>query len=94
MPPRNSTGFCGGGQGLSWAVEPRKEEDFTGMFNFIDLFLVYFQLQRNYSQNSGNVHCLAVQNYKYPNQTLKNVITKLSETSINQLTTTTRYHHL
>jgi hypothetical protein len=25
-PPRNSTGFCGGGQGLSWAVEPRKEE--------------------------------------------------------------------
>jgi hypothetical protein len=26
-PPRNSAGFCGGGQGLSWAVEPRKEED-------------------------------------------------------------------
>jgi hypothetical protein len=25
-PPRNSTGFCGGGQGVSWAVEPRKEE--------------------------------------------------------------------
>jgi hypothetical protein len=25
-PPRNSTGFCGGGQGISWAVEPRKEE--------------------------------------------------------------------
>jgi hypothetical protein len=25
-PPRNSAGFCGGGQGLSWAVEPRKEE--------------------------------------------------------------------
>jgi hypothetical protein len=24
-PPRNSVGFCGGGQGLSWAVEPRKE---------------------------------------------------------------------
>jgi hypothetical protein len=22
-PPRNSAGFCGGGQGLSWAVEPR-----------------------------------------------------------------------
>jgi hypothetical protein len=22
-PPRNSTGFCGGGQGLSWAVDPR-----------------------------------------------------------------------
>jgi hypothetical protein len=27
MPPRNSAGFCGGGQGLSWAVEPRKEEE-------------------------------------------------------------------
>jgi hypothetical protein len=25
-PPRNSAGFCGGGQGLIWAVEPRKEE--------------------------------------------------------------------
>jgi hypothetical protein len=25
-PPRNSAGFCGGGQGLNWAVEPRKEE--------------------------------------------------------------------
>jgi hypothetical protein len=25
-PPRNSAGFCGGGQRLSWAVEPRKEE--------------------------------------------------------------------
>jgi hypothetical protein len=27
-PPRNSAGFCGGGQDLSSAVEPRKEEDF------------------------------------------------------------------
>jgi hypothetical protein len=27
-PPRNSAGFCGGGQGLSWAVELRKEEDY------------------------------------------------------------------
>jgi hypothetical protein len=26
-PPRNSAGFCGAGQGLSWAVEPRKEEE-------------------------------------------------------------------
>jgi hypothetical protein len=26
-PRRNSAGFCGGGQGLSWAVEPRKEEE-------------------------------------------------------------------
>jgi hypothetical protein len=23
--PRNSAGFCGGGQGPNWAVEPRKE---------------------------------------------------------------------
>jgi hypothetical protein len=27
MPPRNSAGFCGGGQGLSWAMEPRREEE-------------------------------------------------------------------
>jgi hypothetical protein len=26
-PPRHSAGFCGGGQGLDWAVEPRKEEE-------------------------------------------------------------------
>jgi hypothetical protein len=26
-PPKNSAGFCGGGQGLSWAVERRKEEE-------------------------------------------------------------------
>jgi hypothetical protein len=26
-PPRNSAGFCGGGQCLSWTVEPRKEEE-------------------------------------------------------------------
>jgi hypothetical protein len=26
-PPRNSAGFCGGGQGLSWAMEPRREEE-------------------------------------------------------------------
>jgi hypothetical protein len=25
-PPKNSAGFCGGGQSLSWAVEPRKED--------------------------------------------------------------------
>jgi hypothetical protein len=25
-PPTNSARFCGGGQGLSWAVEPRKEK--------------------------------------------------------------------
>jgi len=28
-PPRNSAALCGGGQGLSWAVEPRKGEDMT-----------------------------------------------------------------
>jgi hypothetical protein len=25
--PRNSAGFSGGGQGLRWAVEPRKEKE-------------------------------------------------------------------
>jgi hypothetical protein len=29
-PPRNSARFFGGGQGLSWAVEPRKEEEDGG----------------------------------------------------------------
>jgi hypothetical protein len=33
-PPRNSAGFCGGDQDLSWAVEPRKEEDFN-INNFV-----------------------------------------------------------
>jgi hypothetical protein len=27
-PPRNSAEFGGGGQGLSWAVEPRREEEY------------------------------------------------------------------
>jgi hypothetical protein len=31
-PPRNSAGFFGG-QGLSWAVEPRKEEEATSDTN-------------------------------------------------------------
>jgi hypothetical protein len=26
-PPKNSAGFCGGGQGLNWAVEPRRERE-------------------------------------------------------------------
>jgi hypothetical protein len=30
-PPRNSVAFCGGGQGLSWAVEPRKERIYPKM---------------------------------------------------------------
>jgi hypothetical protein len=34
-PPRNSAGFCGGGQGLSWAVEPRKEEDIFSGIGFL-----------------------------------------------------------
>jgi hypothetical protein len=34
-PPRNSAGFCGGGQGLSWAVEPRKEEVY-GIYNYFN----------------------------------------------------------
>jgi hypothetical protein len=36
-PPRNSARFCGGGQGLSWAVEPMKEEE--EVYNFICYFV-------------------------------------------------------
>jgi hypothetical protein len=36
-PPRNSVGFCGGGQGLSWAVKPRKEEENSTLFIFATL---------------------------------------------------------
>jgi hypothetical protein len=47
-PPRNSVGFCGGGQGLSWAVEPRKEEEeFTtleGLPVFMKLNSFYLSL--------------------------------------------------
>jgi len=32
-PPRNSAGFCGGGQGLSWAVKPRREREIVMGFN-------------------------------------------------------------
>jgi hypothetical protein len=31
-PPRNSAGFCGRGQGLNWAVKPRKEERIISEF--------------------------------------------------------------
>jgi hypothetical protein len=34
-PPRNLARFCGGGQGLSWAVEPREEEE--GCFHGADV---------------------------------------------------------
>jgi hypothetical protein len=37
-PPRNSAGFCGGGQGLNWAVEPRKEEE-VGLYPLLSLIL-------------------------------------------------------
>jgi hypothetical protein len=35
-PPRNSAGFCGGGQCLDLAVEPRKEEMYTYMGLYVD----------------------------------------------------------
>jgi hypothetical protein len=38
-PPRNSAGFCGGGQGLSWAVEPRKEEEEDKRQLYVQLFI-------------------------------------------------------
>jgi hypothetical protein len=41
-PPRNSAGFCGGGQGLSWAVESRKERNILRGFeeNFTEIILL------------------------------------------------------
>jgi hypothetical protein len=44
-PPRNSAGFCGGGQGLSWAVEPRKEEERKNSSQFT----VYISLLLNFT---------------------------------------------
>jgi hypothetical protein len=35
-PPRNPAGFFGGGQGLSWAVQPRKEEYYSPFGQSID----------------------------------------------------------
>jgi hypothetical protein len=40
-PPRNSAGFCGGGQGLSWAVEPMKEEEEDDTVIILLLMYVY-----------------------------------------------------
>jgi hypothetical protein len=59
-PPRNSAGFCGGGQGLSRAVEPRNEESrriLNGFPNFYRTscrvpFLGYQTITS--SLNSGN----------------------------------------
>jgi hypothetical protein len=40
-PPRNSAGFCGGGQSLSWAVEPRRErERERDIYNLIYIFVL------------------------------------------------------
>jgi hypothetical protein len=46
-PPRNSAGFCGGGQGLSWAVEPRKEEEEEEVLLYYYL-ITLFQLKKFY----------------------------------------------
>jgi hypothetical protein len=43
-PPRNSAGFCGGGQGLSWAVEPRGERERSDIKLGIALFEEYVSL--------------------------------------------------
>jgi hypothetical protein len=52
-PPRNSAGFCGGGQGLSWAVEPREEREKE------NIFLVSRECDKNSSQNFLSLlrHC-------------------------------------
>jgi hypothetical protein len=41
-PPRYSAGFCGGGQGLSWAVEPRKEEEVSYWKGKAELFSPFY----------------------------------------------------
>jgi hypothetical protein len=47
-PPRNSAGFCGGDQDLSWAVEPRKEEEAghlnSKLVSLLDSELLSFRL--------------------------------------------------
>jgi hypothetical protein len=43
-PPRNSAGFCGGSQGLSWAVEPRKEEEDITLYYIISYYYYYIIL--------------------------------------------------
>jgi hypothetical protein len=50
-PLRNSAEFCGGGQGLSWAVEPRKEEEEEIGCNDVD----WFQLAKNKVQCPATV---------------------------------------
>jgi hypothetical protein len=46
-PSRNSAGFCGGGQVLSWAVEPREEEEEEGVKP--TLTMSFLRLDRRYS---------------------------------------------
>jgi hypothetical protein len=40
-PPRNSAGFSGGGQCLSWAVEPRKEEEEIKLGRYISFVFLW-----------------------------------------------------
>jgi hypothetical protein len=49
-PPRNSSGFCGGGQGLSWAVEPRKEEEEDDD----DCFRIMYFVQRRHQNGMSD----------------------------------------
>jgi hypothetical protein len=45
-PPRNSARFCGGGQGLSWVVEPRKERRRLYLLQYhMHMFLDIFTLK-------------------------------------------------
>jgi hypothetical protein len=41
-PPRNSARFCGGGRGLSWAVEPKEEEEY--IYIYLVLWKVYLYI--------------------------------------------------
>jgi hypothetical protein len=53
MPPRNSVGFCGGGQGLRWAVEPRKERSTVRILKSRKPILV-----RHVARMGGNYDCI------------------------------------
>jgi hypothetical protein len=41
-PPRNSAGFCGGGQSLSWTVEPKKEEEEELLLSSFRVLISYY----------------------------------------------------
>jgi hypothetical protein len=60
-PPRNSAGFCGGGQSPSWAVEPREEDEIMTfcVVNAICSLFTYI----NYLKAHVPAHLAAIRRY-------------------------------